>query len=459
MTNQSKTGKLLEDFAPTTKEEWIKESLKYLKEKDINLLTTQTYEGITLQPFYAVEDQVESGLSIDDFARQGAWLNCEEIMVKDESSAQNLIKEALSKGSNALWLVIPEDFTSNLQALLQNVDTTKTQVNFRLAGNISSLITQTENLDFQGNIYYSFLEDWTINGQIADNAWDNLAKLFTLTQKKTNVSVIAVNTQNFVNAGGNAVQELAFGLALAVEYVDKLTEKGLPKEQVFQQVNFSMAMGTHYFMEIAKFRALRLLWKQIQEAFQVNPSALKIHARTNTWNKTAADRYNNMLRATTEAMSAVLGGVDSLTVAPFDELLGESDDFSRRIARNVSTILQEESHLDKTLDVASGSFYLEDITVALAEKAWELFQQTETKGGFIKAFEQGFVQEEIEKTAQNKRQNLQDKKSWLIGVNQYVNLKEDFKGKVPVADAVESNVKVLKLNRWAEEVEKGIFQQ
>jgi methylmalonyl-CoA mutase len=249
-----------------------------------------------------------------------------------------------------------------------------------------------------------------------------------------------------------------------VEYADKLTDLGLKPEHIFQNVSFSVAVGGNYFMEIAKLRALRLLWANILNAYQVAEMPCNIHTRTATWNKSTLDVYNNLLRVTTEAMSAVIGGADSLTVTTYDEVLNNSAEdimheqaiFARRIARNLPILLKEEAHLDKVTDASHGAYYIEHLTAQLAQKAWALFQNIEAEGGFISTFEQGLIQAEIEQIATLKRQRFAEKKEILVGVNRYENPKNEVSNAKPTQKITPaSTLRLLSLQRLAEEKESG----
>jgi methylmalonyl-CoA mutase len=192
-------------------------------------------------------------------------------------------------------------------------------------------------------------------------------------------------------------------------------------------MQFVFAVGSNYFMEIAKLRAARMLWAKIVDAYKPkdkNYCKTFIHVVTSTWNKTLYDPYVNMLRSTTEAMSAALGGADSITVNPFDSVYKDSDEFSERIARNIQIILKEEAHFDKVSDPAGGSYYIENLTNSIAEKAWELFINIQEKGGFLEAFKEGYIQDIIDETVQKRDMNIAMRKEVILGTNQYPNFAE-----------------------------------
>jgi methylmalonyl-CoA mutase len=235
---------------------------------------------------------------------------------------------------------------------------------------------------------------------------------------------ITINGHLFQNAGATLVQELAFSLASGNEYMANITSKGLPVDRVAESLRFSFGIGSNYFMEIAKLRAARLLWTAIVEQYQpenTESSRMFIHSTTSLWNKTVYDPYVNLLRTTTEGMSAAIGNTDSMTILPFDFPYKDESEISRRIARNQQLILKEEAYLDKIIDPAAGSYYIENLTHAIAMPAWELFKVIEEKGGLIECIKAGFVQDEIERSCHKKDMDIAQRKIVILGTNQYAN--------------------------------------
>ncbi len=222
---------------------------------------------------------------------------------------------------------------------------------------------------------------------------------------------------------------------------------------------FSLAVGSNYFMEIAKLRAMRLLWARLVEQYQPeSPAAMKtfIHASTARWNKTIYDPYVNMLRTTTEGMSAALGNADSVSVTPFDVAFKESGVFSDRIARNQQLILKEESYLNKVADPGAGSYYIENLTHSMAHHAWALFQEVEARGGMIECVKTGFVQDQVMMIRRQKEADIAQRRIVLIGTNQYPNTQETMLNSVDVAvdgEIAESAYKRLTPFRIASEFE------
>jgi methylmalonyl-CoA mutase len=255
-----------------------------------------------------------------------------------------------------------------------------------------------------------------------DAAFDELAK----------APEIAVNTRAYHNAGGNAVQELAFGLATGVEYLRELEKRGVSITDAASKITFGFSLGPDFFTAIAKLRAARLLWARVVAASGGSETAqkLRIHASTSLWNKSKLDPYVNMLRNTTEAFSAVAGGADSLFVGPFDEVLRQPDEFSKRIASNTQVILSEECHFDHVVDPGGGSYYVETLTSQVANAAWAIFQQIEKLGGMTKALLAGVPQKQVKAVAAKKAEAIAQRRFSLVGVNVYANATE----KMPAGD-------------------------
>lgn len=246
------------------------------------------------------------------------------------------------------------------------------------------------------------------------------------TRHAPGIKAVGVSTLPYHQAGASAVEELGIALATGTAYLTELTERGLSVDNAAKQIRFSFAIGGNFFMEIAKLRAARTLWAQVVAAFGGSKEAQKIqmHARTGLYNKTQKDPYVNMLRTTTEALSGVIGGVDSLCVGNFDEVTREPDAFSRRISRNTQVILQEECELTSVVDPAGGSWAIEWLTNEVSEKSWAFFQEIDQQGGMTDALTNGFIAEKLKATNASNREQFNQRRSSLIGTNVYPNLEE-----------------------------------
>jgi methylmalonyl-CoA mutase len=259
------------------------------------------------------------------------------------------------------------------------------------------------------------------------NAYNTMSAL-TLWAKKNaaGLQTIVVQGHPYHNGGGSAIQELAYAMATAVEYLSEMISRGLSIDEVAPRIRFSFSVGSKFFMEIAKLRAARMLWTEIIQAFGGKEEAQKmyLHVCTSAWTKTVYDPYVNMLRTTTEAFSGIMGGANSIHVGAFDQVIRPADEFSRRVARNIQIILEKESKLGIPIDQPGGSLYIEKLTDAVAKKAWSIFQEVEAKGGMSRALEEGLPQTQVAKVAAERKTNIGNRRDIFVGTNMYPNLGE-----------------------------------
>jgi methylmalonyl-CoA mutase len=427
-----KHKKLFEEFPPITTQEWIDKITADLKGADFNKrLVWKTGEGFDVMPFYRREDL--EGLNyvnalvplylrkdVTDKGRDNgvknisnSWLIRQNIKVTDYSAANIKALSILMKGIDSLGFIIedPESINEkNFRSLLNGINPEGSEINFLSNGRakeiISLLIKISEQNRFskpaiRGAVEADPLGKLMLNGMLCipvEAGFDYLASITKDAAPLPNYRNIQVNGSNFTNAGSSAVQELAFSISMAVEYLSQLTDRGISAEESASKMRFSFGIGSNYFMEIAKLRAARILWALIADAYNSadkNSFRMEVHSVTKVWKDAVSDPYINMLRTQTEAMSAVLGGTDSLTVNPFEIVNNIPDEFSERIARNQQLILKEEAWFDKVADPSAGSYYIENLTALIAEYSWKLFLEIENTGGFISALNSGFVREKI----------------------------------------------------------------
>ena len=290
-------------------------------------------------------------------------------------------------------------------------------------------------------------------------------ELMNTVKPVAHLRVLSVDSLLLNNAGAYIFQELGYALAWGAEWMAMMTEAGFTADEVANRIKFNMGVSTVYFMEIAKFRAARELWALIVKQF--NPAndyscMMNVNAETSRFNQTIYDSYVNLLRSQTEAMSAALACVDSIVVTPFDAPYQKSDDFSERIARNQQILLKEESHLDKVVDPAGGSYYVEMLTKNLAEQGWKLFLDVEDKGGFKAALESGDIINAINATAKERFDKVAKRREQLLGTNQFPNFTEKAADKADAREAChcccghEEKEGAVKLNtkRLAEQFEE-----
>lgn len=437
----SKTNnhQLFADFRPSSLAEWEQQVAKDLKTEDWrSKLVWHSPEGFDVPPFFT---ETSSGMSaLADHATLNTeqpalgvrhWFNVQKIKVKEEKTGNTLALKALNSGADGILFQIGSSSPRlKLEILLADILPQFCWIGFERAGDQGDLTNQY--LDFlakhkvdsslaNGIFLNDVIANWSISGKkIETDFWN---KAVTSIQKSSkNLPLLCVDTRHFHNTGGSIVQELAFGLSVATEYIHQLTERGIEPQSAIKAISISLAIGGSYFMEMAKIRATRVLVKQLATAYGLddfNLSDLKIHSSSSTWNKTFLEPYTNMLRNTTEAMSAILGGCNSLCIDAFDEGFRDSANNSQRWSRNVSTILKEESYFDKVADPAAGSYYINQLTDSLVHHAWQLFQEIEAQGGYIQAFENGQVQQRLATSRAEKLKRINHRKQVLVGGNQF----------------------------------------
>ena len=426
-----KRDKLFDQFPPVSTGEWMEKINADLRGADFSdKLVWKTKEGFDVMPFYRKEDM--ENLPFTDTlpgefpylrgnnTRGNNWRVRQNIEVSDYLSANRKALVVLMKGIDSLGFIItdPESVCrKNFDILLKDIRIESIEINFLCNGkaveilDIVSGIISEQSLDpekIQGAIEADHLGRLMQNGSLCvtvEAGFDYLASLTAKASELVSLRTIHLNASQFSNAGSDIVQELAFGLSAGTEYLSQLTGRGVSAELAASKIRFSFGTGPDYFMEIAKLRAARLLWSVILKGFipeGYKDIRMQIHCVTGRRNKTINDPHVNMLRTQTEAMSAILGGTDSLTVEPFDSVFGKPDEFSERIARNQQLILKEEAYFDKVADPAAGSYYIEKLTDLIAEKSWELFIEAEDSGGFLSLLTSGYLKDKISEAAAKK---------------------------------------------------------
>jgi methylmalonyl-CoA mutase len=447
--------KLFTDFPPVSTEQWMERVTADLKGADFEKrLVWKTNEGFKVQPFYRQED-IKNLRTTDSLPgefpyvrgtkKDNDWFVRQEIKVTDVKEANKKTLDILNKGINSLGFNIPGDkiSTENIKKLLEGICLDCVELNFRSCQ--KEVVKLTKVLieyfkstginpeSIQGSVNYDPFSRILKAGKDAGEIKKEAAELIQLSAEFKNFRVIGVSAYLFNNAGAYITQELGFGLAYGNEYLSLLTDAGVSVDDAAGNIKFNFGVGSNYFMEIAKFRAGRMLWAKIVDAYKPGSkeaAKMKVHAFTSEWNQTIYDAHVNLLRSQTEAMSASIAGVDSLTVVPFDYAFKTPDEFSERIARNQQLLLKEESHFDKIVDPGAGSYYIETLTDSIAEQAWNIFLEVENKGGFYAALKEGYVQNEIKKSAVARFEALAKRKEILLGTNQFPNFNEFAKDKI-----------------------------
>lgn len=447
------SNKLFAEFPPVTTEQWEEVIIKDLKGADYDKkLVWKTQEGFSVRPYYRAENLadikfLDSAPGQFPFVRgvkedSNEWLIRQDYcLCEGPAKANELALDGLMKGVNSIGFKVDgkKGLTDEEMAtLLKGIAIAAVEINFTgcCAGKTFPLIASflkvaeaqgVKKEDIRASFDFSPLHALTVKGHVCEDSFDKLAECVKAVAGYPNIRVINVQAYDFNNAGSSISQELGYGMAVASEYMAALTERGLAAEEVAKRIKFTFAISGNYFFEIAKFRAARVLWANIAKAYGVEcPCAQKIqsHAVTSSWNQTVYDAYVNMLRDTTEAMSAAIAGVHSIEVLPFDHPYHKPGEFSNRMARNVQSILKEEAHFDKVVDPAGGSYYIENLTASIMNSAWNIFKGVEEQGGYTAAFKAGSVQAAIKDVAAKRDLNIARRRETILGSNQYPNFLE-----------------------------------
>ena len=449
----NKNEKLFAEFPSVPTEKWEEVITADLKGADYEKkLVWRTAEGFNVRPYYRAEDLARVPFMgthpgcfpfVRGTRKCNDWRVHQTIGVCDPRKANAEALAALDAGCDSIGFCIScEDFSAgDLDALLSQIILGAIDVVFCGKDTIRIAELVLAKLDASGidpeEVRISFAIDpivkkLSLKGEFGccedgSKCFAAIAELAKKYEKYPKVRLVSVGGDKFNASGSTITQELAFTLAVGHEYLVRLMEAGLSADRAARIIRFSMAVSSNYFMEIAKFRAARLLWANIVEGYKPEKDCsakMFTHAVTSRWNQTVYDPYTNMLRGTTEAMSATIAGVHSLEVLPFDASFETPTDFSRRIARNVQLLLKHESHFDQVSDPSGGSYYIETLTASIAEEAWKLFRQVEEKGGYIAAFREGFITATVEASAAAKDKAVATRRTVLLGANQYPNFTE-----------------------------------
>ncbi len=421
--------------------DWEKKAEEALKGKSVNSLNTNTYENIKLKPLYSKEDfdnEKASQLPGQPDYRRGAnslgylsqeWKVAQKVAVQEGESLKEALHTSLEKGQSAIAINAEKMTIEEFMSLIEGVYTQfpfSIEINEKQIELLAELSKLSNCEKISGYIAMDPLA--ALNGtSVKQDVYNKFANLIqSADSSMPNLRTILVNTSVYNHAGANAVQELALVLSTGVHHVQQFLNQGLKLDTIFRKMVFKFSIGANFFMEIAKLRAARLLWNKVTEAYGLNSQdhSMVITAETAAFTKTVYDPYVNILRAVNEAFAAVLGGIQYLHVSPFNEPEGRSTPFSERIARNTQLILKHEAHLEKVIDPAGGSWYIESLTEELAEKAWILFQEIEDQDGIEKCLASGWIQAQIAEVLANRSEDIFTRKKSVIGTNVYANLSD-----------------------------------
>ena len=448
----TKSEKLFTEFPPVPTEKWEEVITADLKGADYERkLVWKTGEGFNVRPYYRAEN-LEGikflGSQAGEFPyvrgthAHNRWRVHQTVSVVCPKEANAEALKILNAGVDSLGFCIASaDFSAaDLDTLLKDICIEAVEITFcgEKTAHVAELVlakVEKEGIAKE-DVRIAFCIDPLVKGLsskgdfCSPNGEKCIARIVELihkTKEYKHVRIVTVAGQTFGNSGSTIVEELAFTLSAGHDYLVRLMDAGLDVDQAARKLRFSFSVSSNYFMEIAKFRAARMLWANIVKGYGPAKNCackMHIHAETSRWNQTVYDPYVNMLRGTTEAMSATIAGVHSLEVTPFDAAFESPTEFSKRIARNVELLLKHESHFDQVVDPAGGSYYVENLTQSIAAEAWKLFLEIEEKGGYAEAYKAGFIKERVEASAAAKDKAIATRRQTLLGANQFPNFTE-----------------------------------
>ncbi|GGZ78471.1 methylmalonyl-CoA mutase subunit beta [Algibacter mikhailovii] len=425
------TKGLFDEFDPVSSKQWKQKIQFDLKGADYNdTLLWKTNEDIAVKPFYHL-DHFKSTPPASN-TKATSWKICQTIYVSDVLESNLKAFDVLERGAETIKFIIPSNAIS-IKNLISNINTDETRLIFDLQFLSNDY---TENLL---KLVPSCIISTDIIGHLGKTGnWHNtLANDFKYLESSiTQTSSITVNASLYQNAGANMIQQLAYALAHANEYLNKLDSN----INSIQEIVFNLSVGTNYFFEIAKLRALRMLWNTLASEYQIQTDCLIIAYPTKR-NKTLYDYNTNMLRTTTECMSAILGGANIICNLPYDAIYHKDNEFGERIARNQLLILKHESYFDKVNNPADGAYYIESITSQLAEKALILFKNIEASGGLLKQLKAGTIQRKIKESNAREQKQFDNGEEVLLGTNVFPNTKDKMQKELELYPFVKTNTR------------------
>lgn len=423
---------LFKDFNAVSSKAWKQKIQVDLKGADYNnTLTWKTNEGITVKPFYhADEFKVLPEVSKSNTTN---WKICQSIEVTNAKEANLKAIDATNRGAeNIIFNIKSEDIS--VEDLFQNIDLTTVNIDVKCHFISEAFVERLRTITLsaveksQITLHNDIIGNLAKSGNWFNNLNDDFRKFEAIIKSTQQLSV---DLSPYQNAGANIVQQLAYGLAHANEYLNHF-ENDKDKSLNKVEVTFNIATGSNYFFEIAKIRALRQLWTTLASEYSINTDC-RIIATPSKRNKTIYDYNVNMLRTTTECMSAILGGASVINNSPYDTLFHKSNEFGERIARNQLLVLKHESYFNKVNNPADGAYYIESLTQQLAEKALQLFKDIEANGGFLSQLKEGTIQRKIKESAAKEQTDFDAEKLVLLGTNKHPNTAEKMKNDLEIS--------------------------
>ena len=450
--------KLFSEFKAPTRQEWLDKIQVDLKGADFNKrLVWRTNEGFDVPPFYRREDVLNldtpNSLPGEFPYVRGNKKNCncwyvrQDILADDAKTANAKALDLLKRGVDSLGFKISGDNVNAefVETLLDGIDCEAVELNFNTCKRHTLELAQIlaeyfdkkgcDKAKVNGSLDWDPMEKIVMKGHDVTPILSLAPRIVETLKDYPRFRCISVNAVSLNNAGAYIVQELGYALAWGNEYLNMLTEAGVDADMAASKITFNMGISDNFFMEIAKFRAARMLWAEIVKKYSPKNETscmMCVNAVTSKYNMTLFDSYVNLLRSQTESMSAALAGVHSIVVTPFDAVYETPNEFSERLARNQQLLLKEESHFDKVVDPAAGSYFVEELTTSLANEGWKIFLNVEENGGFLEAVKKGLVQDDVNATNAKRHEAAAKRKEFILGTNQFPNFTEKSEGKRPL---------------------------
>lgn len=451
---------LFTEFKEVSSKQW-KQLIQFdLEGDDYNSsLIWNSNEGIDVKPFYH-SDQYDSLPDVSP-TKASEWKICQTIFVANVEKSNAKAVDAIERGAESIKFILPSE-TIIIKDLLVNINLTQTTIYLECEFLSSEFVKQflfipsKEQINIQSDIIGQLAK----SGNWFSNLKEDHSQFETITQQ---TNAFSVNVGLYQNAGANMVQQLAYAMAHANEYLNHLDKLISNEAKQSFKITFNVSVGSNYFFEIAKFRALRNLWHTLALEYDFNTDCGIVASPTKR-NKTVYDYNNNMLRTTTECMSAILGGADSISNLPYDAIYHKDNEFGERIARNQLLVLKHESYFDKVNNPADGSYYIESITQQMSEKALELFKDIESNGGFLIQLKEGIIQKKIKESAAKEQDQFNKGELIILGTNKQTNKTDRMKHELELYPFVKTNpvktlIEPIIEKRLAEMMEKDRISQ
>ncbi len=426
---------LFSEFEAVTSKQWKQKIQFDLNGADYNdNLIWKTNEDIHVKPFYHADEFKDFPAISNTKATQ--WHICQSIFVADILKSNRKAINAIERGAESIKFIIPNE-TVSLTLLIKNIDTTSIFLYFELQFLSDKYLLQFPDLIHKENIFFKvdIIGNLVKNGNWFSSLQEDHQKFEILVNQ---INTLSIDLSIFQNAGANMVQQLAYGLSQANEYLNHFDSTMEKDKKLSIKILFKVSVGTNYFFEIAKLKALRILWNTLALEYGFNTQCHIIVTPTKR-NKTLYDYNTNMLRTTTECMSAILGGADTVCNLAYDAVYHKDNEFGERIARNQLLILKHESYFDKVNNPSDGAYYIESLTNQITEKSLELFKNIEENGGFLNQLKDGTIQRKIKENAAKEQRQFDDGKEILLGSNKHPNPKDKMKQELELYPFIKTN--------------------